>query len=62
MDKSRSSMSGYIVAALLGAAVGGIGITVITRAIPKMMSHMMSSMMANMSARMGSEGCKPEEM
>lgn len=62
MDKSRSPTRGYIFAVILGAAAGGILVTIVTRAIPKMMSRMMSNMMGNMMTRMGGEGFDPEEM
>ena len=62
MNDSRAPISGYLLAAVLGATVGGIGVVIFTRAIPKMMSRMMSNMMGNMMTRMGGEGCNPEEM
>ena len=55
-------MAGYFLAAALGATIGGIGMAVITRAFPKMMSRMMSNMMGNMMQQMGGEGCNPEDM
>jgi hypothetical protein len=58
MDDSKAPVSGYLLAAALGTMVGGIGIAIITRAFPKMMSRMMSNMMQ----QMGGEGCNPEEM
>ena len=62
MEKSRSKSNGDIVAAILGAAAGGIIVAVGTKAIPAMMSRMMPIMMQNMMARMGGENCDPEEM
>lgn len=62
MEKSRSSARGYILAALLGVAAGGVGVALFTRAIPKIMSQMMPNMMQNMISQMGGEGCDPEEM
>jgi len=56
MVKSRIPRAGYILAAVLGATVGGIAVAIATRAIPVVMSRMMSNM------RMGGEGCDPEEM
>jgi hypothetical protein len=58
MGKPRLSLGGYIVAALLGAAVGGIVVARATKAIPLMASKMMGSMMV----QMGGEACNPEEM
>jgi hypothetical protein len=62
MGKSRSPTAGYILAAVLGAAVGGIAVAVVTRAIPGMMSRMMWNVMGDMMMRMGGKGCDPEEM
>ena len=62
MEISKYSTPGYILAALLGAAVGGFSVALFTEAIPKMMSRMMSTMMENMVSQMGEEGCDPEEM
>ena len=62
MNNSRTPMAGYFLAAALGTIVGGIGATIITRAIPKMMSRMMPIMMENMMKQMGGEGCNPEDM
>jgi len=58
MKQSRSSKSGYILAAVLGATAGGIAVAILSKAIPTMMSRMM----ANIMKRMGDEGCNPEEM
>ena len=62
MNDSRTPITGYLLSAALGATVGGIGIAIITRAFPRMMSHMMSNMMGNMMKQMGGEGCDPEDM
>ncbi len=61
MGADRSNRSGYIVAALLGAAAGGLFVVCITNAIPKMMKRMMAGMMDNMRAQMSSGKCKPDE-
>jgi hypothetical protein len=54
---------GYVLlAAALGALVGGAVVVIATRAIPKMMSKMMGGMMQNMTARMREGGCEPAEM
>ena len=62
MNESKTPVAGYLIAAALGATVGGIGVAIFSRAIPKMMSRMMSNMMENMMRQMGAEGCNPEEM
>jgi hypothetical protein len=62
MEISKSAARGYISAALLGAAAGGVAVVVLTRAIPKMLSRLGPSMMQNMMMQMGGEGCNPEEM
>ena len=62
MNKSKTPVVGYLIAAALGATVGGIGVAIFTRAIPKMMSRMMPVMMGNMMQQMGGEGCNPEDM
>ena len=62
MNESKSPVAGYLIAMSIGAAVGGIGVAIFTRAIPKMISRMMPNMMGNMMKQMGGEGCNPEEM
>ena len=62
MNDTRTPVAGYLIAAALGATVGGIAVTIFTRAIPAMMSRMMANMMGNMMKQMGEEGCNPEEM
>jgi len=62
METDRSDRSGYMIAALLGAAAGGLFVACVTSAIPKMMKRMMAGMMENMRTQMGSSGCKPEDM
>ena len=52
----------YAVAFLLGAVGGGLLVTMVTRAIPKMMTQMMSGIMQNMMTRMSESGCDPAEM
>jgi hypothetical protein len=52
----------YIAAGLLGVAVGGVVMLIVTRAIPNMMSRMMTGMMHNMMTQMQKEGCTPKEM
>ena len=62
MNESKTPVAGYLIAAALGAAIGGVGVAIFTRAIPKMMSRMMPIMMGNMMKQMGGEDCNPEEM
>jgi hypothetical protein len=58
MPSASSNIKGYLFAAFLGAAVGGIVALLVTRAIPNVMPGMMQAMMA----RMGEEGCDPAAM
>ena len=62
MDANRSDRTGYMIAALLGAAAGGLVVAWVTHAIPNMMKRMLAGMMDNMRAQMGAGGCKPEEL
>ena len=62
MAESRSTSSGYVITALIGAVAGGISVLVLTRAIPNILSQMMPTMMQNMMTQMGGEGCDPEDM
>ena len=62
MNESKTPVVGYLIAAALGATVGGIGVAIFTRAIPKIMSRMIPVMMGNMMQQMGGEGCNPEDM
>jgi uncharacterized protein (DUF697 family) len=55
--KANQVMS-YLAVSLAGAAVGGIVVAGMTRAIPKMVTRMMQSMMAEM----GGEGCNPADL
>lgn len=58
MDEEHSSdMTGYIVAAALGAIGGALLIAIATKALPKMMSEMMRHMMS----RRGDGGLQPSE-
>jgi len=51
-EKLKSNATGYILAGLFGVFAGGIGVAVVTRALPKMMTRMMNEMMQRMSERM----------
>jgi hypothetical protein len=62
MNTYRTNQTGYMITALLGAAVGGLVVVWVTHAIPNMMKRMMAGMMDNMRAQMSSSGCKPEEV
>ncbi len=62
MEPTSSNKSGYVVAALLGAAGGGLFVLLVTNAIPRLMKRMMQGMMENMRSQMSAGGCKPEEM
>jgi len=53
---------GYVLAAGLGAVVGGIVVAAATRAIPGMVSQVMSEMWRGMMGRMQEEGIGPAEM
>jgi len=66
METQYSRKQGYLLAGLVGAAVGGILVAFVGRVFPKMMSQMMESMMANMGTslkdRMIEGDLSPEEM
>ncbi len=62
MSPDESKKTGYMVAALVGAAGGGLLVLFATDAIPKMMKRFMAGMMENMRAQMGEAGSKPEHM
>lgn len=62
MRSAGETRTGYLLAASIGALVGGTAMLIAGDAIPKIMSRMMSGMMANMMQEMGGEGCNPEEM
>ena len=62
MDSDRSDLSGYVIVALLGAAMGGMMVAWVTNAFPRMMKRMMAGIMENMRAQMSAEGCKTEEI
>ncbi len=51
-------IAGYILAVALGAIGGGFLVTVVTKAIPKMMAGMMENMMAEM----GAGDCAPADI
>ena len=48
MNETRTPVAGYLIAAALGATVGGIAVTIFTRAIPAMMSRMMGNIVNRM--------------
>ena len=59
---AKEAQTGHVIAAMLGAAAGGLVVIAVTKAIPKMMSRMMSDMMGTMIAQMGEAGCSPAEI
>lgn len=62
MNNTNSCARGYLLAAALGAAAGGLITILATRAIPKILSQAMAGMMQNMAACMGEGECSPAEM
>jgi hypothetical protein len=64
MVQTRSNLTGYLLAAALGAVGGGFLVAALTRAIPKMMasimSQMMPGMMQNMRGMLKECGCSPD--
>jgi hypothetical protein len=59
---NNNPKAAYLLAAGIGAMLGGLAVLGATRAIPKLLEQMMASMMANMAGRVGVEGCDPGEM
>ena len=62
MHSTNERRAGYLLAASVGALVGGTVVLIVSDTLPKIASRLMSGMMANMMRQMGSEGCNPEEM
>ena len=58
----RNEKLKYLIAAGVGAMLGGVLVATATNAIPKMMEKISATMMGRMMKRMGEEGCTPEEM
>lgn len=58
MSNANSPTKGYVLAAVLGVMIGGLGVALATKAIPKMFFPMMQQMMTQMQA----ESCSPSEM
>ena len=56
----KSNSTGYILACFFGALAGGIGVAVVTHALPKMMARMMNEMMQHMSECMAERGMSPD--
>ena len=56
----KNDRRGYILSALLAAAVGGLLVARMSDALPRMASKMMRGMMENMRDQMGAD-CSPEE-
>ncbi len=62
MERTILNKSGYVVAALLGAAGGGLVVMIVTDAIPRLMKRMMQGIMENMRAQMSAGECLPDDM
>ncbi len=66
MRNSNTSKRGYILVAAMGALGGCIAVTLVTKAIPRLMSQIMADMMSKMPHlmldHMKSEGFDPAEM
>ena len=63
MTANVSSDRGKLVlAALLGAAGGGLVVVLATRAIPRLMGRAMSQVIQSMSAHTGEESCNPADI
>jgi tetrahydromethanopterin S-methyltransferase subunit D len=62
MNDSTSSLKSYLLAGLIGAALGGISVAIISRALPSMLSRIFSGMMANMMSQMCEGGFDPGEL
>ena len=62
MSIASSSTKGYMLAAVLGAIIGGLVVALATKAIPKMISQTMAGMRQKMMAQAGVRGCTLSEM
>ena len=62
MYTMTASRKRYILIGILGALAGGIGLVLLIKAIPKMLSQMMMGMMRKMMAQMEQKGCAPSEI
>jgi hypothetical protein len=66
MRNSSSSKRGYVLVAVVSALGGGIAVTLVTKAIPRLVSQIMAEMMGKMPHlmldHMTSEGFDPAEM
>ena len=58
MDRIGSDAIGYVLAAAMGAVVGGLAVALATKAIPKIGSQMMQNIMV----QMREAGFNPAEM
>ena len=56
MNAINTQQQKIVLAAVLGAAAGGLFVAVATNAIPRMMSRMMTGMMSTMMSRMKESG------
>jgi len=62
MNTPSSANRKVILAAGMGAFLGGVAVLLATRAIPKMIAQMRQGMMQNMMKKMKGRGCTPSEM
>ena len=66
MRNSSTSKRGYVLVAAMGALGGCVAVTLMTKAIPRLMSQIMAEMMSKMPHpmldHMKSEGFDPAEM
>ncbi len=66
MRNSNTSKRGYILVAVVSALGGGIAVTLLTKAIPRLVSQIMAEMMSKMPHlmldHMKSEGFDPAQM
>ena len=66
MRNSSSSKRGYVLVAVVSALGGGIAVTLVTKAIPRLVSQILAEMMSKMPRlmldHMKSEGFDPTEM
>lgn len=62
MDDTHARPEGYLLAALIGAAGGGLLVLLASRAIPNLMAGMMAGMMRKMISEIKESGGAADEM
>ncbi len=62
MKATVSQRRACLISALLGAVGGGIFVSIVTKAIPAMLTRTMAGMMQTMMSQMRASGCNPETM